>query len=56
MAELPDRVFFPLPFSINALDTIFLKKKGMLKNVKECPFKARRNLFLVTPDTIKVHS
>ena len=51
MAELPDWAFFPLSLSINASDTIFLKKKK--KDVKKCPYIAKRNLFLVTPETVK---
>ena len=57
MAELPDWAFFPLSLSINALDTIFLKKKKKKKkDVKKCPYIAKRNLFLVTPETVKIHS
>ena len=56
MAELPDWAFFPLSFSINASDTIFLKKKKKKKDVKKCPYIAKRNLFLVTPETVKIHS
>ena len=58
MAELPDWAFFPLSLSINASDTIFLKKKKKKKkkDVKKCPYIAKRNLFLVTPETVKIHS
>ena len=56
MAELPDWAFFPLSLSINASDTIFLKKKKKKKDVKKCPYIAKRNLFLVTPETVKINS
>ena len=57
MAELPDWAFFPLSLSINASDTVFLKKKKKKKkDVKKCPYIAERNLFLVTPETVKIHS
>ena len=60
MAELPDWAFFPLSLSINASDTIFLKKKKKKKkkkkDVKKCHYIAKRNLFLVTPETVKIHS
>ena len=58
MAELPDWAFFPLSLSINASYKIFLKKKKKKKkkDVKKCPYIAKRNLFLVTPETVKIHS
>ena len=57
MAELPDWAFFPLSLTINATDKKFLKKKKKKKkDVKKCPYIAKRNLFLVTPETVKIHS